>query len=316
MPKRQERTRPASEPGCTPPADLQPEVPPGARPPSCALALRPPRCRSCRLMSGNAWPEAPTTKALRPSGKASLLGPGRQAASQSHCHSLATRWRKCAVQPLSLSSERPVSPSAHDEAPSYSHHGPGGLWCPELRPPGQAGDAGAALGSAFRGVNPHGPGGAAPSTWQSGRQPACGVRPGHLRRECVPGPRLPAAGRGDAHGSRLSTVTSNQLHRRPTSASDLQPPVKPAHGTPRCLPPEGSRVPLRHVLGAPGGVSPILAGPAWTARAPASPPPSPWLQATGAPAASGRPCPSLQQKCLLLSPLCPLCPSTLSHKGT
>lgn len=135
--------------------------------------------------------------------------------------------------------------------------------------------------------------------------------------ECVPGPRLPAAGRGgDAHGSRLSTVTSNQLHRRPTSASDLQPPVKPAHGTPRCLPPEGSRVPLRHVLGAPGGVSPILAGPAWTARAPASPPPSPWLQATGAPAASGRPCPSLQQKCLLLSPLCPLCPSTLSHKGT
>lgn len=220
VPKRQEQTRPSSELGRTPPADLQPEVPLGARPPSCALALRPPRCRSRRLASGNGWPEAPTTSALRPSGKASLLGPGRQAASQSHCHSLATRWRKCAVQPLSLSSERPVSPSAHHEAPSYSHQGPGGLWCPELCPPGQAGDAGAALGSAFRGVNPHGPGGAARSTWQSGQQPACGVRPGHLRRECVPGPRLPAAGRG--------TPTGPGFQRSPqtnSTAGPLQPPT-------------------------------------------------------------------------------------------
>lgn len=317
MPKRQERTRPASEPGRTPPADLQPEVPPGARPPSCALALRPPRCRSCRLTSGNAWPEAPTTKALRPSGKASLLGPGRQAASQSHCHSLATRWRKCAVQPLSLSSERPVSPSAHDEAPSYSHHGPGGLWCPELHPPGAGGRCRSCPRLRLPWREP-------PWAWGC-RTVHMAVWPTACMRgsarpppaECVPGPRLPAAGRGgDAHGSWLSTVTSNQLHRRPTSASDLQPPVKPAHGTPRCLPPEGSRVPLRHVLGAPGGVSPILAGPARMARAPASPPPSPWLQATGTLASSGRPCPSLQQKCLLLSPLCPLCPSTLSHKGT
>lgn len=198
---------------------------PAGRSPTRGPAGRAPAVLCARFtpaaLSFPGWPEAPTTSALRPSGKASLLGPGRQAASQSHCHSLATRWRKCAVQPLSLSSERPVSPSAHDEAPSYSHHGPGGLWCPELRPPGQAGDAGAALGSAFRGVNPHGPGGAAPSTWQSGRQPACGVRPGHLRLSASRAPDfLQQAGAG--------TPTGPGFQRSPqtnSTAGPLQPPT-------------------------------------------------------------------------------------------
>lgn len=67
VPKRQEQTRPSSELGRTPPADLQPEVPPGARPPSCALALRPPRCRSAasRQETGGRRHQLPAPCALR-----------------------------------------------------------------------------------------------------------------------------------------------------------------------------------------------------------------------------------------------------------
>lgn len=70
------------------------------------LHVSAPSCHS----RGLTWEtEAPPANTLCPSGKASLLGPGWQAASQSHCHSLVTRWRKCAFQLPSPSLERPVT---------------------------------------------------------------------------------------------------------------------------------------------------------------------------------------------------------------
>lgn len=63
--------------------------------------------------------------------------------------------------------------------------------------------------------------GAAPSTWQSGRQPACGVRPGHLRLSASRAPDfLQQAGAG--------TPTGPGFQRSPqtnSTAGPLQPPT-------------------------------------------------------------------------------------------